>query len=567
MKLLEENLLTIGLIIVMLIVGGKFFHIPFMKKIENDPTAEYYEPQAIASLGVLGTFIGISIGLIQFNSADIETSVPTLLEGMRTAFLTSILGMCWSMRLKYKQMVKEKEFYQKQIKVDNDATIGELIAYLKDRDKKNTEQEDLNKQYQQNLIKSIQEINKSLVGDGDASVITQVQLIKSKIQDGFERSNQQAKEEHKEMITEFRDFAKTMTENNAKAFIEALNNTIHDFNEKIQEQFGENFKQLNIAVGKLLDWQEAYKNTIIEVTENQKVIFAGIADAKASLAEMAVYGDSIKDSAKQLGDILITIDKYQKELEQSLEDLREIGSSAKEMVPHIRLLAEETCGGINSISKITNTNLENNTTLAIGQVEQFYEKVGEKIIASSKKMEDSCISVAEKMQMAGSEITELGEQTMVAIQNNGDNIEKISVQSVKAVDAQMKEISKALNETVTEMLKLISEYEKEIENSSKKSIDVIKAAADKLQNSALEVTQRVSDNLAKISEDNNSELKQQQKNMAKSFEDIMSKALYAFGNEMVKISQKFAEDYVPLADRLRDILRIAEQAQRRGNRG
>lgn len=563
----SEDILTIILCIIMLAVGLYFYVIPFLKKVKDNPTEDYDEPQAIASLGVLFTFIGIAYSLWNFNSADIEASVPDLLIGMRTAFWTSVIGMSSSMILKYYQNQKAMQYYKQQVKIDTDATIGELITYLKDRDKKNTKQEDLNRQYQQNLIKSIQEINKSLVGDGDASVITQVQLIKSKIQDGFERSNQQAKEEHREMITEFRDFAKTMAENNSKAFIEALNNTIHDFNEKIQEQFGENFKQLNIAVGKLLAWQEAYKNTVIEVTENQKVIFAGINDAKVSLAEMAVHGDSIKDSAKQLGDILITIDKYQKELEQSLEDLREIGSSAKEMVPHIKLLAEETCGGINSISKVTNTNLENNTTLAIGQVEQFYEKVGEEIIASSKKMEDSYISVAEKMQMAGSEITELGEQTMVAIQNNGDNIEQVSVQSVKAVDAQMKEISKALNETVTEMLKLISAYEKEIENSSKKSIDVIKAAADKLQNSALEVTQRVSDNLAKISEDNNSELKQQQKNMAKSFEDIMSKALYAFGNEMVKISQKFAEDYVPLADRLRDILRIAEQAQRRGNRG
>ena len=564
---ISGELLTWILCLVMAILGGVFYVKPFWKKIKDNPTEEYDEPQAIASLGVLFTFIGISYSLWYFNSADIESSVPELLTGMKTAFLTSVLGMGVSMGLKYYQNQKAMQFYQTQAKVDTDATIGELIAYFKDRDKKNLEQEALNKQYQQNLIKSIQEINKSLVGDGDASVITQVQLIKSKIQDGFESSKKQAEEEHKEMITEFRDFARTMAENNSKAFIEALNETIHDFNEKIQEQFGENFKQLNIAVGKLLDWQEAYKNTILEVTENQKVIFAGITDAKNSLEAMAIHGDSIQDSAKQLGNIIVTIDKYQKELEQSLNDLREIGSDAKKMVPEIQMLTEKTYDGINSICKMTNDNLEDTTSEAIDGVKQFYEKLGEEVVASSEKVKEGCASVTEEMQILGTEITEVGKKAMTAVQNNGANIEKVSIQAAKEVDMQMREISNALNETVTEMLKLISAYEKEIETTSKKSIDVIKAAYDKLQNSALEVTQRVSDNLAKISEDNNNELKQQQKNMAKSFEDTMSKALYAFGNEMAKISRKFAEDYTPIADRLREVLRFAEQTQRRGNRG
>jgi len=41
-----------------------------------------------------------------------------------------------------------------------------------------------------------------------------------------------------------------MAENNSKALIEALQEVIRDFNAKINEQFGENFKQLNEAVGK-----------------------------------------------------------------------------------------------------------------------------------------------------------------------------------------------------------------------------------------------------------------------------------------------------------------------------
>ncbi len=46
-----------------------------------------------STLGMLGTFVGIYKGLMGFDSADLVTSVPVLLDGMKTAFATSIVGM------------------------------------------------------------------------------------------------------------------------------------------------------------------------------------------------------------------------------------------------------------------------------------------------------------------------------------------------------------------------------------------------------------------------------------------------------------------------------------------
>ena len=611
MQFSTNDLITIGLCVLMSLIGFFGYHKPFMKKIKDNPTQECDEPQAIASLGVLFTFIGISYGLIEFNSADIESSVPVLLGGMRTAFITSVIGMIWSMCLKYKQNNKEKEYYQQKVKVDNDATIGQLISYLQSQDEKIAEKESSAKQYQENLLTAIQEINKSLVGDGDASVITQIQLIKSKIQDGFESRNSQSKQEHEILIKEFQKFAETMAENNSKAFIEALNSTIRDFNEKIQEQFGENFKQLNIAVGKLLEWQDNYKNTVIEVTENQRTIFEGIEQAKTSLASMADHGNSIKASAIALGDILMTIDSYQKELEISLKDLASIGDEAKKLVPNIKFLVEETNVGISKTCENTNKELNENAVKAIGEATKYYEsvgkqleekstaaideatkyyesvgkqleekssaaidettqyykKIGDEVASSTASMKSEYHDVSQEVKKAGIALGDIGQQVLVNLQTNGDNIEKLSKKSVQTVDKQMNNIADTLNNTVNEMLKVISKHESEVDTAADRAIEAIKGASDKLQKSALEVTQRVSDNLTQISKDNNEELKQQQKNMAKNFEDAMSKALYAFGNEMAKISQKFAADYTPLADKLREILRIAEQTQRRGNRG
>ena len=47
----------------------------------------------LTTLGILGTFTGIFIGLLDFDVQQINKSVPTLLEGLKIAFGTSILGL------------------------------------------------------------------------------------------------------------------------------------------------------------------------------------------------------------------------------------------------------------------------------------------------------------------------------------------------------------------------------------------------------------------------------------------------------------------------------------------
>ena len=56
----------------------------------------HQQVNAIASIvtviGVLGTFAGIAWGLLNFDTNNIEASVPKLLEGLKAAFITSILA-------------------------------------------------------------------------------------------------------------------------------------------------------------------------------------------------------------------------------------------------------------------------------------------------------------------------------------------------------------------------------------------------------------------------------------------------------------------------------------------
>ncbi|KOR32946.1 hypothetical protein TI05_04015 [Achromatium sp. WMS3] len=58
----------------------------------------------LASLGLLGTFWGIFSGLMEFDATNIQASVPKLLNGLKFAFLSSILGMLLATILSLLQM-------------------------------------------------------------------------------------------------------------------------------------------------------------------------------------------------------------------------------------------------------------------------------------------------------------------------------------------------------------------------------------------------------------------------------------------------------------------------------
>jgi len=84
----------------------------------------------IVSLGVLGTFIGIAIGLFHFDVTHLKESMPLLLEGLKTAFITSGIGIFFSIII---SIYKPKKEAKSQI-------LGALELVVRDFNNNLTEQ-------------------------------------------------------------------------------------------------------------------------------------------------------------------------------------------------------------------------------------------------------------------------------------------------------------------------------------------------------------------------------------------------------------------------------------------
>lgn len=631
--------------------GKKFFH-----TIKENPYFESDASQAFASLGVLGTFVGITFGLLFFDANNIEKSVPALLDGMKSAFFTSIIGMIGSLGTKWWQRKKQKEYDLKQSldKIDEDATITTLIEYLQEKDIETTK-------FNTQLIKAIQEhkisidsyheeklkadnllfdainnMSKSIAGESDTTLLSQLKNLRIAVIDEEKATRSEIQVMREEMIKSFNEFAHQMTENNSKAFIKALEKTIKDFNTKIQEQFGDNFKQLNIAVGKLLVWQEEYKNTIIEVTENQKIIFSGIEQAKSSLKDMADNSYSIQESAQLLSNIILTAQKYQEELFISLNTLVEISKEAKEFIPVFNEIFTQSTNNItksstlaheqitqlhnltqdnmtqsikettelakdaiktidcylsesqkdisnsaekittltsNSITKIDNyldnvtTNLAKHSTV----LNQTFEKTNNTIENTISSLETNINYFNEDLESSLNDATNTFKDNLNEMNNKtnrvidkqiqimNENIERISISTIEKLDKDIQNMLKRLKELSDSMIKMINTQESELNNAFDKTNRAISASTDKLERSALEVTQNISDRLVEMNKQNTEALRKTTENVNKNLEDVMGESMKQFANQLALISNKFAQDYTPLAEKLREVVQISKR--------
>ena len=244
------------------------------KSISKEKKFKDFKP-AIISTGVLGTFIGIAIGLWNFDAGHIEDSVPNLLEGLKLAFLTSILGMAISIILSYIE-----NQHKINVNADSESLLRDILI----------EQRGAN-----------QKIGKLVENNND----------------NFTQVN--------ESLTEALD---TLSKGATEHIISALKEVITDFNKNLTEQFGDNFKQLNEAVYKMIEWQENYKVSINQVEKTLQGLLISIEKNSDWIDKFNKDYQNIVQTNKDLQEIIEVNNNQIQNIEKHIEHLKNIGEEA-----------------------------------------------------------------------------------------------------------------------------------------------------------------------------------------------------------------------------------------------
>jgi uncharacterized phage infection (PIP) family protein YhgE len=386
----------------------------------------------VTTFGIFGTFIGIFVGLINFEVTDIQGSVPKLLEGLKTAFLTSIAGMTAGILLKLFPgiyLIKVQDDTAEKASIE---TMVKLLYEITKNQKELSEKEN----------DQLKNIEKALCGDGETTLLTQIQKLRTTISD-----------KHDELIKEFREFAKNMAENNSKALIDALTQVMRDFNTKINEQFGENFKQLNEAVGKILVWQEQYKQQVEKMSEQFERTLQGVENCEKSLTSIKEDAEQFSKIAENLDELLTGLNEEREKISENLKAFSEMATNAKNAFPIIH----------QEITKLT-TDFSKKVEVATSEITQVVVKHKESLAQQGNM-------ITETQKSVNTQLTKM-------ITNLNEQIDKLMKDNTERIAKQVTELDKELGK---ELKKSLDSLGNQLASLSKRFVDDYTPLTDKLR--------------------------------------------------------------------------------------
>jgi DNA-binding FrmR family transcriptional regulator len=238
----------------------------YFSVVKFDRFAVVHGPEILTTAGIFGCFWGISTGLLNFDATHIAESVPQLLGGVKTAFLASLTGVFGALAIRLRHRISRGPIPQ--------SAGSPKAASLDD------------------LVSATLSLKQSIAGDDDSTLISQIRLTR-----------QESADQLRGLRSSFDTFAAKMVENNSRALVDALREVIRDFNAKINEQFGENFRHLNEAVEKLVVWQAQYKSELSDLIVAQTHTSEDMDRAANSFGMLVSSAQAFSRTAEQLATV------------------------------------------------------------------------------------------------------------------------------------------------------------------------------------------------------------------------------------------------------------------------
>lgn len=406
----------------------------------------------VTVLGVLGTFWGITSGLRNFDSTDIEASIPALLDGLKIAFYTSMCGIGASI------LIKAIVLHERRAHADDDdfgaATLDDVAQRLAQLAEAQTAAAQDNQEH-------LRAIERSLVGDGETTLLTQLQKLRTGMLD-----------KQDDLLEAFNAFASDMAENNTNALIEALEGVMRDFNAKINEQFGENFQQLNDAMGKILEWQDQYRQQMDELAAGFQVAAQSVDQSRESLVSITEQTSSIVSSADRLEPVLSAIQDQQGQLEERLTAFSQLRENASEAFPVIEERIQRLTSGFSDLVESAVDTAVSAAQTAQTEANRQRDQLQTTITQASTQIETMAQESSEASQRAASMLTEsLNEAFRLAT-------ERIT-QQVAALDAALEnELTNALTTLGSQLASLSGRFVQDYEPLTRQLQNVVEIARD-----------------------------------------------------------------------------------------
>ena len=338
---------------------------------------------AMTSLGILGTFCGIFIALqgLNFQPGDIEKDVFSLVRGMRVAFVTSLIGI--------------------------GATLLSRATWRFWNQKKASPPPP-----DQNIVEHLDAIKNAIAGDGDSSMVTQMQKMRDENRDGFKKLDGLSETIRVSLVDNLSNLIKTIQEDVAKKLVDSVGDLTEEIRRAFSEQLGKAFEDFNAAAQAIKKWQEDHRQHVEQLTEAFEKSAQGIERIRADCESIP----------KTMGDLRVMVEAandQQKKLAEHLSVFAEIKTKAEESFPAIK------------------ANLD---------------KVGEDLAASAKSFDGLAEKIQDAFLLAQAETKRVAEQHAENVEKMAGNMrEKMEQAQRDAADGIRKSVAESTQQMTSEI--------------------------------------------------------------------------------------------------------------------
>jgi ABC-type transporter Mla subunit MlaD len=506
-----------------------------------------YVPTLLTSLGILGTFCGIVAGLLGFDANNIDGSIGSLLEGMKTAFTTSLVGM--SSSIIYKVLASSGMLTPKGDDIIDEDQIGILDLYTVMKDQAD----------------GMTLLQQAIGGDNDSSLTSQMKLMRSDNNDQNKLALQSNSDNHKELLVavalqqtafesfqdklwiKLQDFADMLSKSATETVIEALKQVIADFNKNLTEQFGENFKQLNAACKELVTWQDQYKGQLDDMGEKYRLGVESIGVTATAVGSITEHTAQIPAHMENLKDITEVNQHQIKELERHLEAFKDIRDKAVEAVPEIRAQIDSTLEGVKTAS----------VELAKG-IKESSESMGNAIIQGAQEFVDGSAKVNGSLQSTSDVMVAHNEKAITHYADLEEGMNANYRELSEHMQDEAKKITEEYGKAGTQLVQELSQS-KDTFNSG------LETMRDQLNSTLESMASRQSDEANKIFNGLTTQIEnslsstgdavdKQVGMIDKALEHEIEKVMTEMGSALASISRQFTNDYTQLVNAMQNIV-------------
>ncbi len=414
---------------------------------------------ALTGLGILGTFIGLTMGLETFNSQDAINSTPELLNGIKVAFYTSIFGVVGS--------IVYNHYYHKDLEECN-FLLEEFYNAVYEYVSPSSETDYYNKmlEFNQKQTASLDALAGSIAGE-----------LAPKFAEAINKSVTPTMEKLNKSIDDY-----IMRAVDAQS--ETIQKIVDKFIKQLNKSLDDQFLNLSRSIKDMCDWQD-------DSTEKLKLIMGSLTEMAEGMDKLNIdmdnaeknrkeindgtnglidrarrYTDAFKDYADNLkiwtDEIKNDVNKtreHEESLTKLLEQRYKENDELRENLMYVSNMFgayKESLENSLSVQKNENTELHKSIDKIVKKFEQYiaqnttnvskttetYENAIKQVVEHNNKLNDSIDSVTKQIEK------------MNKIFNDSANKEK---ENLSKEVAAWKELSKTLDETLKHGMAFVAE--------------------------------------------------------------------------------------------------------------